>query len=176
MTSDKALARKAAHDPNAFGELFDRYSLRIYRYVYSRVCHQESAEDITSQTFHDAFTGIERYQPVAPFSAWLFTIARRRIADFYKQSRPVEELSEEVPQETSGILAGVIHNEDLGCLEEQLQALKEEERELLRLRFAGEMRYKEIALLVDKTPGAVKIAIYRLLDRMKENMEQTDGT
>ena len=48
MTSDKTLARKATHDPDAFGELFDRYSLRIYRYTYSRVHHHESAEDITT--------------------------------------------------------------------------------------------------------------------------------
>jgi RNA polymerase sigma-70 factor (ECF subfamily) len=73
-------------------------------------------------------------------------------------------------------LTGVIQNEDLGHLEEQLQTLDEGERELLRLRFAGDMRYKEIALLVDKTPGAVKIAIYRLLDQLKADMEQTNGT
>lgn len=176
MTSDKALARKTPHDPEAFGELFDRYALRIYRYTYSRVRHRESAEDITSQVFHDAFKSIGQYRPVAPFSAWLFTIARRRIADFYKKSRPTEELSEEVPQDSAGILTGVIQNEDLGHLEEQLQTFDEGERELLRLRFAGEMRYKEIALLVNKSPGAVKIAIYRLLDRLKADMEQTDGT
>ena len=176
MTSDKTLARKAVHDPDAFGELFDRYSLRIYRYTYSRVHHHESAEDITSQVFHDALKSISQYKPVAPFSAWLFTIARRRIADFFKKSQPMEELSEEVPQDSVGILTGVIQKEDLGRLAEHLQALDNQESELLRLRFAAGMRYKDIALLVNKSPGAVKIAIYRLLNRLKENMEKPDGS
>ena len=176
MTSDKTLARKAAHDPDAFGELFDRYSLRIYRYTYSRVHHHESAEDITSQTFHDALKSIDQYKPIAPFGAWLFTIARRRIADFFKKSRPTEELSEEVSQDSQGILTGVIQKEGLGQLAEQLQTLSDEDRELLRLRFAAEMRYKDIAILVNKSPGAVKIAIYRLLNRLKENMENPDGS
>ena len=66
MTSDKILARRAAQDPEAFGELFDRYALKIYRYTYSRVRHHESAEDITSQVFHDAFENIRQYRPMAP--------------------------------------------------------------------------------------------------------------
>ena len=176
MTSDKTLARKAAYDPEAFGNLFDRYALKIYRYTYSRVHHHESAEDITSQVFHDAYKSIEQYRPIAPFSAWLFTIARRRIADSFRGEKPTEALTDDVPQESQGILTGIIKKEDLEDLVEQLQLLDDRERELLRLRFAGGMRYKDIAVLVEKTPGAVKIAIYRLLDRLKENMENPDGS
>lgn len=175
MTSDKTLARKAAQNPKAFGELFDRYSLKVYQYTYSRVHHHETAEDITSQVFHDAFEGISHYKPIGPFAAWLFTIARRRIADFFRRANPADELPDNLPQASRGILDTVIEEESLRNLERHLQALNEEERELIRLRFAAEMRYKDIAALVDKTPGAVKMAIYRLLDRLKENMEKTDG-
>jgi RNA polymerase sigma-70 factor (ECF subfamily) len=175
MTSDKSLARKAAQNPDAFGELFDRYSLKIYRYTYSRVHHHETAEDITSQAFRDALESIGQYKPIGPFAAWLFTIARRRIADFFRRKNPTDELQDDLPQESPEILDRVVHREDLRDLEAQLLALNEEERELLRLRFAAEMRYKDIAVLVGKTPGAVKIAIYRLLNRLKENMEKTDG-
>jgi len=176
MTSDKTLAQKAAHDPEAFGELFDRYALRIFRYIYSRIHHRENAEDITSQVFHDAFKNINQYKPMSAFSAWLFTIARRRISDFFKKSQPIEYLSEEIPQNSDGILAEVILQEDILSLEKHLQALHDDELELLRLRFAGKLRYKEIALLVEKTPGAAKIAIYRLLKQLKASMEETDAT
>jgi RNA polymerase sigma-70 factor (ECF subfamily) len=155
--------------------LFDRYSLKIYRYTYSRVHHHETAEDITSQAFRDALESIGQYKPIGPFAAWLFTIARRRIADFFRRKNPTDELQDDLPQESPEILDRVVHREDLRDLEAQLLALNEEERELLRLRFAAEMRYKDIAVLVGKTPGAVKIAIYRLLNRLKENMEKTDG-
>ena len=59
---------------------------------------------------------------------------------------------------------------------DQLEKLDEDERGLLRLRYAAEMPYKDIAALVNKKPGAVKIAIYRLLDRLKANMEKTDAS
>ena len=176
MTSDKTLARKAAQDPEAFGKLFDRYGLKVYRYTFSRIHHHESAEDITSQVFHDAFESISQYKPIAPFAAWLFTIARRRIADFFRKADPSEPLLDDVPQDKPEILTSVIKGEELRELEQQLLALNEEEHELLRLRFAAGMRYQEIATLFDKNPGAVKMSIYRLLDRMKENMEKTDDT
>ena len=212
MTSDKNLALHAAYDPTAFGELFDRYALRIYRYCYSRVQHHESAEDITAQVFQDALEHIDQYRPIGPFAAWLFTIARRRVADHYRALRPTEELSEESSQSNPEILAGVIRQEDLQRLESVLQKLDENDLELkplrgmqrhqrharrrvlrlgvhdegdvleegrqgvelLRLRFAAEMRYKEIAALVNKTPGAVKTATYRLLNRLKADMEKID--
>jgi RNA polymerase sigma-70 factor (ECF subfamily) len=174
MTSDKTLARKAVQDPKAFGELFDRYAIRIYRYCYSRASHRESAEDITAQVFQDALENIDQYRPVGPFAAWLFTIARRRIADHYRTLKPTEALSEEIPQGNPEVLASVIQKENLQQLERCLETLEDNELELLRLRFAAGMRYKEIASLVDKTPGAVKTATYRLLDRIKEQMEKTD--
>lgn len=176
MTSDKTLARKAVQDPKAFGELFDRYAIRIYRYCYSRASHRESAEDITAQVFQDALEHIDQYRPIGPFAAWLFTIARRRIADHYRALKPTEELSEEILQGNPEVLASVIQKENLQQLEQCLQELDDYELELLRLRFAAGMRYKDIAALVEKKPGAVKIAIYRLLDRLKEKMEKTDDS
>lgn len=176
MTSDKTLARKAAQDPKAFGDLFDRYALRIYRYCYSRVHHRESAEDITSQVFQNALEHIDQFKPISPFAAWLFTIARRRIADHYRALKPTEALSEETSQGNPEVLASVIRQENLQQLEHCLEALDDNELELLRLRFAAGMRYKDIAALAGKTPSAVKIATYRLLDRLKEQMEKTDDS
>ena len=176
MTSDKTLARKAVQDPKAFGELFDRYALRIYRYCYSRASHRESAEDITAQVFQDALENIDQYRPIGPFAAWLFTIARRRIADHYRSLKPTEELSEEISQDNPEVLASIIQKENLQQLERCLQELDDYELELLRLRFAAGMRYKDIAALVEKTPSAVKIATYRLLGRLKEQMEKTDDS
>lgn len=176
MTSDKSIARKATQNPEAFSELFDRYALKVYRYAYSRVQHRESSEDITSQVFLDAFEHIKQYKPVGPFAAWLFTIARRRIADFYRKQNLTEELSDEAPQDCPEILTRVVKAEAIRDVEDQLQTLNDEERELLRLRFAANMRYKDIAILLNKKPGAVKIAIYRLINRLKKNLENSNDS
>jgi RNA polymerase sigma-70 factor, ECF subfamily len=176
IPSDKSLARKASKNPDDFSDLFDRYAIKVYRYVYSRVNHHESAEDITSQVFLDAFKHITQYKPVGPFAAWLFTIARRRIADFYRKQNPTEELSDKAPQDAPEIITKVVTNEAIREVEVQLQTLNDEERELLRLRFAAGMRYKEFATLLDKKPGAVKIATYRLINRLKKNLENSNGS
>lgn len=175
MLSDKALAKRATHNPEAFAIIFDRYAIKVYRYIYSRVQHHESAEDITSQVFLATLENIQDYKPFGSFEAWIFTIARRRIADFYRKENPTEMLSDDIPPRESEILASVIQKESVSEFENQFHVLQEDEKELLRLRFAAGMRFKDIATLLGKKPDAVKIATYRLIDRLKKNMEIPNG-
>src|SRR5256885_17148405 len=87
---EQALVERAKRDPNAFGELYDRYLLQIYRFVYSRVRDQTIAEDVTSEVFMKALKSIGRYQDTGkPFSAWLYQIAVNSVADRYRAARPV---------------------------------------------------------------------------------------
>ena len=67
---EKELVERAKRDPAAFGELYDRHFLQIYRFVYSRVRDQTVAEDVTSEVFMKALKSIGRYQDTGkPFSA-----------------------------------------------------------------------------------------------------------
>ena len=81
-TSDSELAARSLTDAEAFGQLYDRYCDRIFRFIFARLHDRATAEDITSETFFKALRGISTYRAAAgPFSSWLYQIARNTMID-----------------------------------------------------------------------------------------------
>ena len=106
---EQALVERAKRDPNAFAELYDRYLLQIFRFVYSRVRDQTVAEDVTQEVFMKALKSIGRYQDTGkPFSAWLYQIAVNSVADRYRAARPVEDIAAAMGK-TPGAVKLLIH-------------------------------------------------------------------
>ncbi len=174
--SDDALAAEAQRDPAAFALLYRRYLARVYRYLYTRTGNPADAEDLTSQVFLAALERLERYRPAGHFAAWLFSIARRKAADHYRASRP--ETALEALPEPAGMgndpLSQMVQEEDLRRLAAALAGLEADEQELLRLRFAAGLDFKEIARLLGRKTSAVKMATYRLLERLERRLEAED--
>ncbi|MFW6136076.1 MAG: RNA polymerase sigma factor [Chloroflexota bacterium] len=162
--------RAARRDRSAFAALYHRYVDRIYRYVYSRVGRKADAEDLTARIFTEALEGLDGYREQGEFSAWLFTIAHHRVVDHYRRKRPTQPLDEAIDIESDrpNPLTQVAHNERLGRLARLVDGLDEEKRELLRLRFAGELTYREVGEITGRSEGAVKMAVHRLLRRLEE--------
>jgi RNA polymerase sigma-70 factor (ECF subfamily) len=128
-------------------------------------------EDLTAQVFTEAFEGLvkNRYRAGGCFPAWLFSIARHRVADFYRQ-RPLDPL-EDPPSPEPGLLAA----DDLGRLARLLAQLDEHKQELLRLRYSAGLRFAEIALLEGRSEAAVKMEVYRALDILRAHWETENG-
>jgi len=175
LPDDPALIEQARRDPEAFAALYRRYLTPVYRYLYSRLGSVHDAEDITTQVFIDALEGLSanHYRAGGCFSAWLFTIARRRLVDFYRQ-RPATPLGE-IQSTEPGLLAALEKSDDLKRLSHLLAQLDEEKQELLRLRFSAELGFAEIALLENRSEAAVKMALYRTLDWLREHWEAENG-
>lgn len=162
--------RAAKRDRSAFAFLYRRYVDQIYRYIYSRVGRKADAEDLTARVFTEALEGLDGYREQGEFSAWLFTIAHRRVVDHYRRKRPTQPLNEALDRigNAPNPLAQVVRSERLEHLAKLVKALDEEKRELLRLRFAGELTYREIGEIVGRSEAAVKMAVHRLLRRLEE--------
>jgi RNA polymerase sigma factor (sigma-70 family) len=169
---EAALVAAAKRDPAAFGKLYDRYVQPLYRYLYSRIGSQADAEDVTSQTFLAALEGLPRYHHRGYFSTWLFSIARNKAADYFRRQKKQATLNE-----TKEIAAGfdllqdAIRAERVEALSTLIYALPEQEQELIRLRYVAELKYCEIAGIVGRNEEAVKKSVYRLLARLKGQME-----
>lgn len=161
---------------DTFTALYRRYVTPVYRYLYSRVGNHADAEDLAEQVFVEALEGIARYQEQGNFSAWLFTIARRRAVDHYRRQR--EQLSLEVvlnrPGEGPGPETEVAGREQLEKLAGYLSELDDEKMELLRLRFTVGLGYREIGEIVDKSEGAVRMAVHRLLQQLQAKWTDDD--
>ena len=171
-TSDEErLVLKAKQDLREFTALYLRYVQPVYRYFFSRIGVQTEAEDATAQTFLSALEGLESYQHNGHFAAWLFAIARRKNADHFRKSGKLTFLTESIVSGDEDLLQQAIRSDQLAWLTEKIGQLPEEEQELLRLRFAAELQFLDIAKLLNRNEDAVKKSFYRILDRLHKQME-----
>jgi RNA polymerase sigma-70 factor (ECF subfamily) len=172
---DAILVEHARRSPEAFAALYRRYLTLLYRYLYRRLSSVHDAEDLTTQVFIDVLEGLagNRYREGGCFAAWLFTIARRRTVDFYRQ-RPSEAL-DDPPSPEPGLLAAIEKGEDLQRLASLLARLDEERQELLRLRFSAGLSFAEIGLIEGRSEAAVKMTLYRTIEHLRAQWEVENG-
>jgi len=150
--------------------LYDRFIQPVYRYFHSRVNNPIEAEDLTAQTFLAALEALPRYHHRGHFSAWLFTIARSKAMDFFRQreSLPLEDAH---AAGNLDLLAQAARDEEIRLLAELVRALDVEEQELIRLRYVADLPFAEMAALLNKKEDTVKKSFYRLLARLQSQLE-----
>ena len=152
--------------------MLDRYFERVYRYVAQRVGTRQDAEDVTSVVFVEAMESLDHYHERGSFAGWLFTIARRKVADHYRRSGAETSL-EMVDRDALVSEAGVPEaraalDERLCHLDRALRSLAPEKQEILALRFFAGLRYREIASILGKGESAAKMMVYRALDTLRK--------
>jgi RNA polymerase sigma-70 factor, ECF subfamily len=168
---ESALVRAAQTDAQAFGALYDRYVQRVYRYCYYRTSHAPDAEDLTAQIFLAALEGLPRYRQDGHFAGWLFSIARKKVADFHRRTLPVPLDESVLPPIYIDLAVDVEKSQRRERLLKRIQALAEDERDLIHLRYVAELSFAEIAGALRKNEEAVKKTLYRLIARLKREME-----
>jgi RNA polymerase sigma factor (sigma-70 family) len=162
----------ARQDHKAFGELYKLYVEQVFRYLYSRTGNVHEAEDITAQAFLTAFESFDRFRQDGHFASWLFTIARNKAIDHFRQRKNTSSIDEiaELPMD-SDPLSKIIHSEQSAAVSKLIQALSEEDQELLRLRFLANLSFPEIAHFLHRNEEATKKTIYRLVERLHNQLE-----
>jgi len=172
-TADDVLVAAALEQPDNFGILYERYLPRIYRYMLSRMGSPDDAADLTQIAFTRAFDGLAGYRSNrAPFSAWLFRIARNTATDAHRRRRPTVSwggLPEALTAaDGAGPEAIAQKRERLAHLRILLQQMDPTKRELLALRFAGDLSSREIAAVTGRSEAAVKKQLTRTIAKLKE--------
>jgi RNA polymerase sigma-70 factor, ECF subfamily len=172
------LIAAAQADRAAFAALYRRYLDRIYRYLRAHCASADDAADLTQQVFLRALDALPRYHPgPAPFAAWLFRIAANAAVDAGRRRRPEiawEALPPLPAAPESEPEAHALRRESLGRLRRLVAGLDAEKRELLALRFAGQLSSTEIAAVVGKRPEAVKKQLTRILRTLKEQYDEAE--
>jgi len=151
----------------------------VYAFVYARTFDRQTAEDLTSQIFIKILQALPHYQNKAPFAAWVFTIARNTLNSHFRSAdhRLIQNLENQFLYETKFNYSPRQHARDVETgidLQRVLNELPDKDRELLSLRYAADLSYKEIGRIRGKRPEAVKMALHRLLRKVKERMEKTN--
>jgi RNA polymerase sigma-70 factor (ECF subfamily) len=171
---DSTLIETARHDAAAFALLYRRYVTPIYRYLFSRAGNEVDAQDLTAQVFLEALEGLPRYRERGNFAAWLFTIARRRATDHYRRRLPLPLDDTPDPGDGHDPLSHVIEREALERLTDLIAQLDDDQRDLLRLRFAAGLTFGQIGIILGRSEAAIKMAVHRLLDQLRAKWRAQD--
>lgn len=170
----ESLVRQAQRgDTEAFGEVYDKFVVPIYRYIYYRVSRSQ-AEDLTELVFLRAWEKRKSYkkQKGNAFNSWIFRIAHNIVVDHYRANAKMEvcELSDEIP-ESKASADPVKQLENTFQQQELILALRELpdiQQQVVVLKFVNGFENNEIADVIGKSVGAVRVIQFRALNRLKE--------
>lgn len=157
-------------------EIFDTYYNRVYRFTLFRVQNAHDAEDITSEVFLKAAKNLWRYNAKkAAMSTWLFSITLNEIKMFYRKRRDtlLLEYAKNIP-ERENIEDTVLVNERAKLLYAAIALLDERQRNIVLLRYYGEMSNKEIARLLNLTETNVGTILSRTIKILRKYLETCD--
>ena len=163
-----------------FEKIYADYSHKIYNYVYSRLLHRESAEDVTSEVFVKVIQNLHRYDAEkAMISTWICTIARNAVTDYikkasYQRENSTDEISNFV--ESSGQNYNPHDKPSLKDPSNEklyniLIHLSDDERDFLELRYELELKNQEIADMLGISVKAVDNRYRRLLEKCRNIAE-----
>ncbi len=161
-----------------FEQLYRDHLRDVYSYSYYRVGNHHDAEDLTTQTFIQAYRHFERAQRESngrPLRPWLIRIAHNLASNYHRdRARKPQSTLEHVdpiaaPHGTERIVEG---REELTRVMSCMQDLPDDRREALIMRFALGMDNREIARALGRTDGATKVLIHRAIKQLQERMEE----
>ncbi len=168
---DEQLALAARSDPDAFGQLYRRHRLAVFRYVRARTTTADLAEELTAVTFERALAAIPRYRSSGGgVLAWLFRIARNAVIDSGRR-RSTTPFFEDVEDRRTASApdAVVIAIEARSNLVAAIDRLSPIQREAIHLRYAARLTAREIGVVIGKSDQATQKLLSRALATIREN-------
>jgi RNA polymerase sigma-70 factor, ECF subfamily len=180
--SDEQLLADALQDGEAFGEFYRRHAGTLLGYLTRRIGDAEVAADLTAETFAAALEGLPRFKPgLGPGSAWLYGIARHKLARTLERGRVEDEARRKlklprivVDDEAIERIEAFAASESTGRLiNELLERLPDEQQHAVTARVVHEREYAEIAHTHATSETVIRKRVSRALARLRSGLEQT---
>ena len=169
---ERTLIEAAQHDPGRFAELYEHNFDRVYAYIVVRIYDRLEAQDLTAHVFQQALANIAKFKwRGAPFIAWLYRIAANAIAD---QARKKSRESAETELTNTTVDPDLEQVERSARLFRAVEALPEDQRKVILLRFGEEKSIREIAADLNRSEGAVKQLQFRGLENLRARLREQD--
>jgi RNA polymerase sigma-70 factor (ECF subfamily) len=164
-----------SRDPNAFGEIYDRFVERVYRYLYFRTGSHPEAEDLAEQVFLKAWEAIGRYRwQGRPFLAWLYRLAHNTHIDYVRTQRPTLSLNNDdrpVDLPNPAAAAEMARALDADLLARALAQLTQDQQQVIMLKFIEGLDNEQIAESMEKREGAIRALQMRGLMSLRRVLE-----
>lgn len=159
-------------DLKEFDKLYEMYINKVYQFIYFKTYHKETAEDLTAVTFMKALEKIQTFDAEkASFKTWLYQIARNTVTDHYRTSREIVDIEDVWDLSTQEDIAkDISHKIQIEEVQQYLQKLKPEQREIVLLRVWGGHSFQEIAEIMDKSEASCKMMFKRTIEKLRINL------
>ena len=178
MATDESLMRQFQDgSKDAFEQIIRRWEKPMLAFFYRAVGHLDTAKDLRQELFLRLFSRGRSYRGEGAFRSWLFSIAANLIRNHFKRERPSESDSSadaEQPSERADLPDDCAKADDVArrterarLVRQMLAALSTQDRQLLTLRFFGDLPFEEIARVVGISKGAAKVRACRALQRLR---------
>ena len=166
-------------DADAYSILVDRYKDMVYNVAYRMLGDGDAAKDISQESFIAAYGGLKTFKKEAKFSSWLYSIVLNKCRDYLRQVKeniPIDDISDIKP--CSGIspeqCASDHQSKDM--LQQALDSLSAEYREVLVLKHIEELDYQEISAITGTSVAALKVRAHRGREMLKKILEKSGVT
>ena len=183
LDPDRSLVRAAQVDPARFDALYRKYVAQVYSLAYHELGDHHEAEDVTERTFLLVLGALPRFREEAPdeagpeastFRVWLFRIARNVVANHRRalRRRPTAPLAAaELTSAQDDLESGVVARADASAAWAAVGRLPGDRRRAVILRFVEEMSTAEIAGVLGRSEGAVRVLLHRALRTVARDLD-----
>lgn len=156
--------------------LYREIQPKIYAFFYVKTSNKAVAEDLTQDVFYEALKGIKSFKGHSTMKTWLFSIARNILFKYYRSKKYRNQLTKELKQEQIEFAKSpeqlTVLQDEAKQLQEKIEALNELQREIVLLRIYGELSFKEIGELLQKSENYARVTFHRTKLKLQLEMEE----
>jgi RNA polymerase sigma factor (sigma-70 family) len=174
LGDEKLMGRVRDGAVELLGVLFDRYHLALFNFFYRLSNNRASSEDLVQETFYRILKYRRSYKDGSAFRTWMYQIARHARIDSLSRKRGEVELNA-APMGVVFPIDSLHEQQQISLLRKALLRLPEETRELLVLSRFQELKYEEIAALLQCQPGTVKVRVHRAMQALRETYRAVEN-
>ncbi|HLZ70125.1 MAG TPA: sigma-70 family RNA polymerase sigma factor [Dehalococcoidia bacterium] len=172
-TDEELVAAFLSGEIGAFEELVQRYSRPIFNFVYRMLCSYADADDVAQDVFVQVYNSLPAARTDLPFKPWLYVIAKNKCLDFLKRKRPLLFSDVDGPEAEDGSIAERVADSDplpeelaeradlQRILHEAVLGLPERYRQVVAMRYTGDLSFAEIAQALALPENTVKTHFHR---------------
>lgn len=161
-----------------FAALYDEYFDKVNRYLRYRIGNYWDADDVTTLVFTKAYEACMRGGITEHFGPWIFRVAQNAYIDYLrKKGRSLidgQELNSDLSDGIWQTEEEIVSKENVRTLHEMLAQLPDEYRDVVSMKYVAELKISEIAVVLDKTEGAVKTLLYRAIRKLRGMYEELE--
>ena len=153
-------------------KIYTAFNGKVMGYICVRVNRRADAEDLCADVFEKVFSRIGQYDSSkASLSTWIFSITRNTVIDYFRRTRPTDELDENLSDDTE-VDEGLLQTESLDELAAALRSLPQELTDLIVLRYYDNKPLTEVAEIMGLSYGAVKLRHQKALGMLRRALQE----